>query len=185
MGPDSRTYGHIPGVSVGATFRNREELIKAGVHAQSQAGIHGDPKQGGGAFSICISEGYEDNEDMGERIIYVGAGGQDTNGQQIEAQSINDPRNGNLALSISCETKRPVRVVRGKNKSSHYAPASGYRYDGLYVVDSAIEKAGKKGYKMCFFELRRIREDGDRPLPTRRLLTFKKMAGMRRKAGNK
>lgn len=42
--------------------------MKAGVHAQSQAGIHGDPKDGGGAFSICISEGYEDNEDLGDKM---------------------------------------------------------------------------------------------------------------------
>ena len=47
---------------------SRGELIRAGVHAQNQAGIHGDPKDGGGAFSICISEGYEDNEDLGDRM---------------------------------------------------------------------------------------------------------------------
>ncbi len=36
---------------------------------------------------------------------------------------------------ISAETKRPVRVIRGPNKHSKYAPAAGYRYDGLYVVE--------------------------------------------------
>lgn len=42
--------------------------MRAGVHAQSQAGIHGDSREDGGAFSICISEGYEDNRDNGDRM---------------------------------------------------------------------------------------------------------------------
>jgi len=159
--------------------------MKAGVHAQSQAGIHGDPKDEGGAFSICISEGYEDNEDTGDKIIYVGAGGQDANGQQTENQSMEDPRNGNRSLLVSSRTKRPVRVIRGKNKSSFYAPSKGYRYDGLYVVDSATEKLGKKGYTMCFFELRRIKEGGDGPVPNRRRLNLKTLASIRKRAAKK
>ncbi|KAI9567312.1 SRA-YDG [Boletus coccyginus] len=193
---DSRIYGHIPGVQFGATFKNRDELVKAGVHAQSQAGIHGDSSKDGGAFSICIAGGYEDNKDEGNRIV---SGGQDASGvrrsvldktlpltssqQQIADQSLDDPRN--KSLHVSFETRRPVRVIRGKNKDSYYAPARGYRYDGLYLVDSATMRRGKGGYNMCFFELSRMVEEGDGPVPTRRLLTLKKMAGMRRRAGNK
>lgn len=40
----------------------------AGVHIPSQAGIHGDSSDTGGAFSICLSEGYEDNVDGGETM---------------------------------------------------------------------------------------------------------------------
>ena len=47
---------------------HREALGRVGVHVQRQAGIHGDPS--GGAFSICLSEGYEDNVDNGE-TMYV------------------------------------------------------------------------------------------------------------------
>ncbi|KAI6099827.1 hypothetical protein F5141DRAFT_1143808 [Pisolithus sp. B1] len=50
-----------------------------------------------------------------------------------------------------------------------------YRYDGLYVVDEAYMKRGKKGFQMCTFKLRRIQEEGIGPIPTRRLLTSKKL----------
>ncbi|KAG8213214.1 hypothetical protein J3R82DRAFT_11679 [Butyriboletus roseoflavus] len=172
-------YGHVPGVSFGDHFKNRVELMKAGVHALSQAGIHGDPKENGGAYSICLSGGYEDNKDDGDKILYVGSGGQDSSGRQIGPQSFDDPANQSLYRSF--QTKRPVRVIRGKNKSSHYAPSGGYRYDGLYVVDSAEMGEGKGRYKMCFFRLRRIIEEGDGPLPYRRLLTAKKMANILKK----
>ena len=38
-------------------------------------------------------------------------------------------------IQISAETKRPVRVIRGPNRHSKYAPEAGYRYDGLYRVE--------------------------------------------------
>jgi len=173
----TRIYGHIPGYPVGSTFKSRDQLLKSGVHAQSQAGISGDSSENGGAFSICISGGYEDNRDDGEKITYVGSGGQDPDtGEQAEHQKFEHPPN--KALEISYHTKRPVRVVRGKNDKSYYSPLKGFRYDGLYVVDKAELRRGKKGFKMCFFELRRIREEGDHPIPTRRLLDSKKLSKM-------
>lgn len=42
--------------------------MRAGLHAMRQAGIHGDSRPGGGAYSICLSEGYEDNRDDGDRM---------------------------------------------------------------------------------------------------------------------
>lgn len=38
-------------------------------------------------------------------------------------------------MQKSCETKKPVRVIRGYKLHSEYAPAEGYRYDGLYTVE--------------------------------------------------
>lgn len=38
-------------------------------------------------------------------------------------------------VQASAETKNPVRVIRGYKLKSPYAPAEGYRYDGLYVVE--------------------------------------------------
>ncbi|KAH0833125.1 putative E3 ubiquitin-protein ligase UHRF1 [Lanmaoa asiatica] len=192
-----RVYGHIPNFPFGTKFRDRSALMRSGVHAPSQAGIHGDAKEG--AFSICISGGYEDNQDSGDKIIYVGSGGQDTKTrQQIADQSFDDPPN--QSLLVSSKTRRPVRVVRGTSKSNYYSPATGYRYDGLYVVDSvgtiitsgyhflilvqAREGVGKEGFKMCFFELRRIIEEGDGPIPARRLLTGKRLSNMLRRVRN-
>ena len=42
--------------------------MECGVHGQREAGIHGDSLRG--AFSICISGGYEDNRDFGD-TMYV------------------------------------------------------------------------------------------------------------------
>ena len=47
----------------------RAEVRKAGVHAVEQGGIHGDQELG--AFSICLSKNYyEDNVDNGN-TMYV------------------------------------------------------------------------------------------------------------------
>ncbi|KAN0091343.1 SRA-YDG protein [Tylopilus felleus] len=175
----SKSFGHIPGYPTGHEFKTREELVNAGVHGQSRAGIHGDKIEG--AYSICLSGGYDDDNDRGERITYVGSGGRDDDTKkQIADQSWDDL--GNEPLRVSSRTKLPVRVTRGSGEPGFYAPSLGYRYDGLYVVDSATMKQGTAGFNMCFFELRRIREEGDRDLPTRRLLTTQGMKRMLRNA---
>lgn len=46
----------------------RAALAESGVHVLRQAGIHGDAELG--AFSICMSKGYEDNVDRGN-TMYV------------------------------------------------------------------------------------------------------------------
>ncbi|KAG1735806.1 SRA-YDG [Suillus lakei] len=171
---DGRTFGHISGVEVGATFPTKVAVAEAGVHVQRQAGIHGDQELG--AFSICLSKGYEDNEDRGNTITYVGSGGQDEYGDQISDQSPDST--ANKALFVSFETKRPVRVVRGVNDDSVYSPRKGYRYDGLYVVDEAKMKDGKKGFKMCTFTLKRLEEEGQKAIPIKRTLTTVKLSKM-------
>src|SRR2546421_525817 len=81
-----------------------------------------------GAESVVISGGYEDDEDHGDLIIYTGHGGKDPNtGRQIADQSLDAP--GNAALVTSSLTGVPVRVIRGRNRDSSFAPTSGYRYD--------------------------------------------------------
>ncbi|KAF8553896.1 hypothetical protein OG21DRAFT_1387895, partial [Imleria badia] len=66
-------YGHIPGIDVGASFDSRDDASKAGVHGEIRKGIHGDSETG--AFSICLNGGYTDDDDFGDKIIYVGSGG--------------------------------------------------------------------------------------------------------------
>jgi hypothetical protein len=46
----------------------RSALAQSGVHVQRMAGIHGDAELG--AYSICMSKGYEDNVDRGN-TMYV------------------------------------------------------------------------------------------------------------------
>ncbi|KAH9475259.1 E3 ubiquitin-protein ligase UHRF1 [Psilocybe cubensis] len=148
------------------TFRNRIECSKAGIHAPTVAGIAGTVKDG--AFSICVSGGYRDDKDEGDFMYVshfaslVGTG----NGKQVEDQSFTHP--DNAALLRSFETKRPVRVVRGFKPNSVYAPAQGYRYDGMYVVENAyMSKSKETGYMICTYELRRV--PGQPPIPKREL----------------
>ncbi|OAX37610.1 SRA-YDG protein [Rhizopogon vinicolor AM-OR11-026] len=177
MTSKGRTFGHN-GVDVGTIFKTKAAARKAGIHAAEQGGIHGD--QHLGAFSVCLSKGYEDNIDNGNIIIYVGSGGRDVHGDQIHDQSFE--HSYNKSLFISSQTKRPVRVVRGATDKSYYAPTTGYRYDGLYVVDEANLEKGNKGFNMCTFKLRRIEEEGQKPIPTKSTLTLKKMTKMMKSA---
>jgi E3 ubiquitin-protein ligase UHRF1 len=46
-------------------FADRADVFDAGLHGHPLAGIFGT-KNDGGAFSIVLNEGYEDDEDRGE-----------------------------------------------------------------------------------------------------------------------
>jgi putative restriction endonuclease len=156
-----RTFGEIPGIAVGATFANREALATAGVHRPPQAGISGSAAEG--ADSIVVSGGYEDDRDFGDEIIYTGHGGNDRQtGRQIADQSLT--RN-NLALARNKAEGLPVRVVRGAHAGSPYAPATGYRYDGLYFVADYWSEVGKSGFVIWRYRLVRDRGAEARPQP--------------------
>ncbi|KAG1851603.1 PUA-like domain-containing protein [Suillus subalutaceus] len=130
-------FGAIPGVPIGATWMYRKDCYAAGVHRHMQAGIQGSKISG--ACSIVVSGRYDDDKDLGDTIVYVGAGGGLDNdgwpkrpGPQVSDQDWMGW--GNRALLKSCETGKPVRVVRSSKFVSDFAPYNGYRYDGLYTV---------------------------------------------------
>lgn len=50
---------------MGLMFADRADVFDAGLHGHPLAGIFGT-KNDGGAFSIVLNEGYEDDEDRGE-----------------------------------------------------------------------------------------------------------------------
>ncbi|MEV8374366.1 YDG/SRA domain-containing protein [Kribbella sp. NPDC056861] len=144
-----KVFGHVPGVAVGTEFRSRVEAAEAGVHRARQAGITGNGADG--AESVVVSGGYEDDRDYGDEIIYTGHGGKDANtGRQNKDQSLDSP--GNAALVTSALTGTPVRVVRGSHHSP-YAPPSGYRYDGLFRVESWWMEEGLSGFRVCRYRL--------------------------------
>lgn len=147
-----RIFGEISGVSEGQLFESRKALHDSGVHLPLVAGISGS--QLDGADSIVISGGYEDDTDFGDEIIYTGHGGQDEKGRQISDQTLTV---GNMGLAISENEGLPVRVIRGAHKGNQYAPEKGYRYDGLYLVDSHWHETGKSGYKVWRFKLLKVR----------------------------
>ncbi|KAI8978685.1 PUA-like domain-containing protein [Trametes punicea] len=164
----SNVFGHIPGVPIGSTFENRLFLHHSSVHSGILAGIAGSKDEG--CYSVVLSGGYEDDKDEGYKFIYTGCGGRDTKngekpreGPQTCDQSWENSRN--MSLRVSARTKKPVRVVRGYKSSSDFAPAAGYRYDGLYVVERAWMDVGKSGFKVCKFSLTRL--PGQPPIPRR------------------
>lgn len=150
-------FGHITGVEIGTTFSSRTDLYQAGIHRQLQWGIVGSAKEG--AESIVLSGGYEDDEDYGDVVIYTGHGGNDPNtGRQVADQELTRQ---NLALARSCLEGLPIRVVRGSNIGSSFAPHEGYRYDGLFYVEDYWRERGRSGFFIWRFRLRREVE----PLP--------------------
>jgi len=104
-----RPFGEIEAVLEGSTFPSREALSAAGVHRPTRAGISGAAKEG--ADSLVLSEGYQDDEDFGDVIVYTGHGGRDPNsGEQVADQTFT---RGNAALPRNKVLGLPVRVVRG------------------------------------------------------------------------
>ena len=126
--------GHIEGFPVGTVFENRVQLSEARVHRPTVAGIAGSLNHGG-ADSIVVSGGYEDDEDRRDVIVYTGHGGNDPNtGKQTSDQTVE--ASGNRALASNKYSGLPVRVIRGSGGDAETSPPSGYRYDGLYRVDN-------------------------------------------------
>jgi putative restriction endonuclease len=144
-----RVFGHIPGYPEDSRFESRAELSEAGVHRPLIAGISGSEREG--ADSIVLSGGYEDDEDLGDEVVYTGHGGRDAeSGKQVAHQRLT---RGNLALAHSGIEGLPVRVIRGANLDSQYAPRSGYRYDGLYMVDDYWQESGRSGFRVWRYRL--------------------------------
>ncbi|WP_295121635.1 YDG/SRA domain-containing protein [uncultured Leifsonia sp.] len=142
----TRFFGTPDGVLEGHWFASREALRAAGVHA----GISGTKADG--ADSIVVSGGYVDDEDFGDYIIYTGHGGRDQRtGRQIKDQSPDAP--GNAGLITSWLEGLPVRVTRGSNKDSSFAPDSGYLYAGLFTVTGHWPQAGADGFVIQRFRL--------------------------------
>ena len=147
-----RQFGSIPNHPVGILFADRRELSAAKVHRPPQAGISGSKTDG--ADSIVLNGGYVDDEDYGDAIVYTGHGGQDGGRKQVRDQELTD--SGNWALKISYEEQLPVRVIRGPKGDPQWSPATGYRYDGLYLIDRYWPNTGIDGYRIWSYRLERI-----------------------------
>lgn len=141
-------HGHIAGIPLRSLFRNRQALRDAHIHRPTMAGIDGNKN---GAYCIVVSGGYVDDEDNGSEIIYTGQGGNDTATKRQVADQ--EWTRGNAGLRFNQEHGLPVRVVRGHKGDPPHAPAQGYRYDGLFLVEKAWTESGIDGFKICRFRL--------------------------------
>ncbi|MFI6693107.1 YDG/SRA domain-containing protein [Streptomyces sp. NPDC050433] len=158
-------FGHVE-VLPGTRFESRMEVKAAGLHKANQDGISWglDPHDKRAADAIVLSNGYEDDRDLWDEVIYTGAGGRDANtGHQVEDQTWENP--GNASLRRSRESAYSVRVIRGSDGEEVYSPTSGYRYDGLYRVLSEWTEDGKSGFQICRFKLRRLSDENQELTP--------------------
>ena len=147
------SFGEVPGVNVGTIFPSRRALHDAGVHGGLITGIGRDGE------SIVLSGGYEDDEDLGDVVIYTGQGGRHaSSGRQIADQV----QEGGIEKLMEAMTRgEPIRVTRGSRLDSPFAPSSGYRYDGLFRIEDAwAERPASHGFKVFRFRLVRITTEG-------------------------
>lgn len=147
-------FGHVPGFPVGSLFENRRDLAASGVHLPLVAGICGRASEG--AESVVLAGGFVDDLDLGDTVLYTGAGGRNPSTcRQVAPQTLNRT---NLALATSQRLGLPVRVVRRAHAEVFEAPESGYRYDGLYRVANYWPELGLDGFQVWRFRLERITE---------------------------
>ena len=134
----------------GKIFKDRKEITQKGLHNNPGFGI--SQKQGI-ANAVVLSGGYVDEtDDRGEEVVYIGQGGRDIKtGKQNADQSFDN--NWNKSLVFNCRWNIPVRLFRGSNLNSIYAPKIGYRYDGKYLINDFWFSEGQDGYKICNFKL--------------------------------
>jgi len=143
-------FGEIEDIKEAHFFEGRREMMPTSFHRNWGAGIDGNEQEG--AAAIVLSGGYEDDLDLGDEIIYTGAGGNDSKtGKQNEDQTWTN--RGNAALRRSMDLGLPVRVIRGHNHKSSFSPNKGYTYAGLFSVVDAWEEIGRSGFKICRFRL--------------------------------
>ena len=148
--PREIIFGEITGIREGHWFQGRKEMMPKSFHRNWGSGIDGNGSLGTAA--IVLSGGYEDDKDLGDEIIYTGAGGNDANsGKQIADQTWGN--RGNSGLLKSMNEGLPVRVIRGHKHNSPFSPDTGYTYAGLYSVVDAWQETGKSGFKICRFRL--------------------------------
>ena len=140
-------FGDIQNTKIGQIFNNRKDLHDAGIHAPLQAGIWGKASEG--ACSIVLSGGYIDDIDNIDNIIYTGDSGRDANTGKQSSDQVLSP--GNSGLIKSYHDKLPIRVTRGFQTS--FGPKFGYRYDGLYFIDSFVYTKGSDGFMVYQFYL--------------------------------
>ena len=140
-------YGEIEECPAGTVFKNRREAFDAGVHRTTQAGIAG---QAVGTQSICLSEGYSDDEIDGDLITYTGFGGRDAStGKHIADQQLVQ---GNLGLVENYNLGRPVRVLVKLSVLSGNSSDTEYLYLGLFEVVS-WSWGTRDGWKVLVYQL--------------------------------
>ncbi|XP_015601626.1 uncharacterized protein LOC107270814 [Cephus cinctus] len=147
-----RLYGPIPGFPPGSWWGIRMDCSRDRVHDPFSATIQEGPV---GAISICISHSNEDVDvDNGDTLTFTGA-------EYGQKESQND------SLILSYQNQIPIRIVRGYSLSNKFAPKTGYRYDGLYMVVAHWLGTSTDSKEVHKFALKRISNQEPSPWKNR------------------
>lgn len=159
LNADVRPIGEVPGVAVGDVFRYRIEMAVIGLHRAVQAGIAVVPLEYSpyghtvaSSVVIGVSDPYQDDNDMGDTVVYSGQGGLCGRTKESQDQKL---QRGNLAMSNSYHLKLPVRLIRG-HKEQKSMTGIMYSYDGLYQIVDMNYVVGVNGKKVYKFTMHRL-----------------------------
>lgn len=165
---NERVIGYVEGVGPGSFFKGRREIFDAKLHGDLRRGISRIKDEDGSwvADAIVLSGGYEDDADEWYSILYTGASSDkdkyEEGGVTRLKRSQSWEYRDNVALKLSYERGRLIRVFRGHEGDKRYSPGKGYRYDGLYEITdirTAISKypaPDGSEIKICQFDLERL-----------------------------
>ncbi|KZC14838.1 hypothetical protein WN55_07415 [Dufourea novaeangliae] len=135
------TYGAIQAFPSGSWWGIRMDCSRDRVHDPFDENMQIGPF---GVTSICTSNSnLNEDVDFGNSLTLTGE-------KYLDGKSDRDP------LIKNYENKIPVRLIRSYNLLNEFAPKTGYRYDGLYVVANCwigINSDATKYYKFALVRL--------------------------------
>ncbi|XP_017764782.1 PREDICTED: uncharacterized protein MAL13P1.304-like [Eufriesea mexicana] len=134
-------YGPISGFPSGSWWGIRMDCSRDRVHDPFDENVQNGPF---GVTSICTSSiNLNEDVDLGKCLTLTGK-------KYSVEQLDKDP------LIQNYENQIPVRLIRSYNLFNEFAPKTGYRYDGLYIVTSfwiGISSNAVKYYKFALLRL--------------------------------
>ncbi|CAL7941028.1 unnamed protein product [Xylocopa violacea] len=137
----SYTYGSISGFPSGSWWGIRMDCSRDRVHDPFDENIQNGPF---GVTSICTASiNLNEDVDFGDALTLTGQ-------KYLDGKLDKDP------LVKNYENQIPIRVIRSYNLFNEFAPKTGYRYDGLYIVTNVwigINSDTTKHYKFALLRL--------------------------------
>ena len=135
------TYGPISGFPSGSWWGIRMDCSRDGVHVPFDENIQNGPF---GVTSICTTSiNLNEDVDFGNYLTLTGQ-------KYLSGKLDKDP------LVKNYENQIPVRLIRSYNLLNEFAPKTGCRYDGLYIVTKfwiGVNSDSTKYYKFALLRL--------------------------------
>lgn len=104
-----------------------------------------------------VASGYDEDTDNGDTIYYSEPSAHNTAVTNVDEKA----KKGALALMTSYTSQKPIRVIRKYTGKWHGAPKAGFRYDGLYRVETFFERDRKNASGK--YKLFKLVRNGNQP----------------------